>query len=216
MELFFPKFCFGCRKEGFYLCEDCRAVLEVSGFHQRAFFSYLEDLYFPLEYRSPLLKALIRNFKYEPFVRELAEPLSRLIINHFQLMDERPEFSDFTLLPVPLAERREKWRGFNQAEEIARHLASFFNLPLSNDVLFRTKETQPQTKMESEERKTNVAEAFTCADGGKIHGKNFLLVDDVYTTGSTMKEAASTLKRKGARRIIGIVVARAVPGQDAS
>jgi competence protein ComFC len=215
MDIFFPKFCLGCRKEGSYLCEDCRAVLEVSGFHQKTGCPGLYDLYFPLEYKNPLLKVLIRKFKYEPFVKELAEPLSELITGHFQLMDVRPDFSGFALLPVPLAERRKKWRGFNQAEEIARRLACFFNLPLSGDVLFRTRETPPQTKIESEERETNMTGAFACADSEKVSGKNFLLVDDVYTTGSTMKEAAAALKRKGAKRVIGIVVARAVPGQDA-
>ncbi len=216
MEIFFPKFCSGCRREGTYLCDDCRAVLEVSGFHQKALCPGLEDLYFPLEYKNPLLKALIRRLKYEPFIKELAEPLSELITSHFQLMDKTPCFSNFTLIPIPLTERRQRWRGFNQAEEIAGHLASFFELSLSTDTLFRIKETLPQTKMEGEERKANVSGAFACIKGGKVKGKNFLLVDDVYTTGFTMKEAVLALKRKGAKRIIGITAARAVPGQDAS
>lgn len=218
LNLLFPKFCFGCHREGCYLCQDCKSILELSDFHQILKTEELDDLYFSTEYKNPLLKNLIQNFKYQPFIKELSLSLSSLIIEHFQLLDNPPLFyrekSNFILTPVPLEKRRLRWRGFNQAEEIAKKLSEFLEIPLVNDILIKKRETLPQVKLSNEERKENVSKAFYCRNQEKIKGKNILLVDDIYTTGSTMREAAKVLKTSGAKKIIGIVIARAKPGQD--
>jgi len=214
LEIFFPKFCFGCQKEGAYLCPDCKSILEISGFHQRFQTKHLSDLYFATEYKNPLIKNLIQRFKYEPFVKELFIPLSSLIIDHFQLFDNPPLFSNGMLIPVPLEKRKLKWRGFNQSEEIGKEISKFLKIPQINDVLIRKKETLPQVELNEKEREKNILDAFVCENKEKIQGKKILLVDDVYTTGSTMKEAAKTLKEAGAKEIIGIVIARAKPEDD--
>ena len=217
-ELFFPKFCFGCQKEGNYLCPDCRATLEISGFHTINPSQNLKDLYYALNYQSPLIKNLIQKFKYQPFVKELCKPLSLLIIEHFQLLDNPPPFygggQNFILIPVPLEKKKLKWRGFNQAEEIAKELSSFLKIPLISDCLIKTRETIPQVELSPEARKENVKGAFLIKKGDLIKEKKILLVDDVYTTGSTMEEAARVLKEAGAKEIIGIALARAKPGDD--
>ena len=81
LDLFFPKFCLGCQKEGGYLCQDCQATLDISGFHQGFQKENLSDLYFPLEYKIPLIKKIIQYFKYQPFVRELSQNLSSLNVS---------------------------------------------------------------------------------------------------------------------------------------
>jgi len=226
LELFFPRFCLLCQKDynppttssrpdksgqapGNYLCEDCRAILEISSSHQKYSTKSFNDLYFALPYQNPLVKNLIQRFKYEPFIKELSESLSSLIIEHFQLI-EKPltDFFYFILIPIPLKEKRLRWRGFNQAEEIAKKLAKFLNLPIYNDVLIKIKETLPQVELSDEERRENIKGTFFCQNKNKILGKKILLVDDVYTTGSTLEEAARVLKEAGAREVIGIVVAR--------
>ncbi|MCX6761107.1 MAG: phosphoribosyltransferase family protein, partial [Candidatus Nealsonbacteria bacterium] len=151
---------------------------------------------------------LIKKFKYEPFVKELGKSLSSLIIEHFNLIDNKPDFTGFTLVPVPLEERRLKWRGFNQSEEIGKELADFLKINMTSDVLIKTKETLDQVNLDNQERKENIKNAFSCLALEKIKGKKILLVDDVFTTGSTMEEAASVLKEAGAEKIIGIAVAR--------
>ena len=220
--LLFPKFCFGCQKEGSYLCEDCQAILEISGFHQPYRTSHLTDLYFALNYQKPLIKNLIKLFKYEPFVKDLSKTLSSLILSHFrclenspefilehfQLLDNKPNYSDFVLFPVPLERSRLKWRGFNQAEEIAREISSFLKIPLVLDCLVKTKETLPQVELAKETRKENIKGVFSCFCPEKIKGRKILLVDDVFTTGATLEEAAKVLKTAGAKEIIGLVVAR--------
>jgi len=205
-----------CQREGSFLCEDCQAILDISSSHQEFQTENLSDLYYPLEYKNPLIKNLIKRFKYEPFVKELAKDLASLIIAHFQLLDPPPNFGggDYVLVPVPLEKRKLKWRGFNQSEEIGKEISKFLNIPLINDILFKIKETLPQVELSEKEREENIKGVFIIRNRKKISGKKILLVDDVYTTGSTMKECAQLLKKAGAKEVIGIVIARAAPGQD--
>ncbi len=208
LDLLFPKFCLNCQKEGDYLCEDCQATLEISGFHQRYPTSRLTDLYFALNYQKPLIQNIIKLFKYEPFVKDLSKILSSLIIYHFQLLDNKPNFSDYVLIPLPLGKNRLKWRGFNQAEEVGKELSKFLKIPLLNNVLIKIKETLPQVELVGEARKENIKGVFLSNNENLIKNRKILLIDDVYTTGATMEEAAQVLKTAKAKEIIGIVVAR--------
>jgi ComF family protein len=117
-------------------------------------------------------------------------------------------------VPVPLSKKKLRWRGFNQAEEIAKELANFLKIPLISDCLIKTKETKDQVELSEKERKENVKGAFYIKNKEKIAGKNVLLVDDVFTTGATMEEAAKVLNEAGSEKIVGVVVAKASPGQD--
>ena len=214
-DLLFPKFCLSCQKEGNYLCEDCQSILLVSGVHQKNPTQNLKDLYFAIDYQQPLIKNLIKLFKYQPFVKELVIPLTSLIITHFQLIEKSTaDFVNFILVPVPLERKKLKWRGFNQAEEIGKELANFFGIPLITNCLIKIKETLPQVELSDEERRENIKGAFLVKDKELIKNKKILLIDDVYTTGATMEECARVLKKAGAKEVIGIVIARAVPGQD--
>jgi len=214
LDIFFPKFCFGCQKEGTFLCEDCKSLLEISGFHQKYKTENLEDLYFAVGYQNPLIKKLIQKFKYPPLVKELANPLASLIIDHLQLIGKETSFANAVLIPAPLEKKRLKWRGFNQAEEIGKVLAEFFKIPILTNVLFKTKNTKSQVELAKEEREKNIKGAFEVKNQNLIERKRIFLIDDIYTTGSTLKEAAQILKTAGAKEIIGIVIARAKPEED--
>jgi len=209
LDILYPKFCLNCGREGSYLCPDCQSTLEVSSSHTEYQTEEIKDLYFALPYQNQLIKNLIKLFKYQPFVKELSQPLSSLIITHFQLIEKSPaDLAGYILMPVPLEKKKLKWRGFNQAEELAKGLISFLKIPLINDVLIKTRETLPQVELSGREREENIKGAFSCRNKEKISGKKILLVDDIYTTGSTMKEAARVAKAAGAKEIIGIAVAR--------
>jgi ComF family protein len=224
LDILFPKFCLCCNREGDYLCKDCKALFDIfqyryclcripkkileNGKCQKCKFKKLDGLYFPLYYQNLLIKKLIQKFKYEPFIRELAKPLASLVVAHLQLFDNKLNFSDFVLIPIPLSKRRLRWRGFNQAEELAKELSKYLKIPLISNCLIKTRETLPQVELSEKERKENIKEAFYLRDQNKISGKKILLIDDVYTTGSTMEEAARVLKKAGAKEVWGIVVAR--------
>ncbi len=214
LDLIFPKFCYGCQKQGSYLCQDCQSILNVNEYHQPFKTEYLDDLYFSIAYKTSgssyqdrLIHLLIHKFKYYPFVRELSQPLSDLIINHFQLSEKPTPFNnkEFLIVPVPSSQKRKKWRGYNQAEEIANHLSSYLKIKMINNILIKKKETPFQSQLNQKEREENILDSFQSKTKIK---KNILLVDDVYTTGATINECAKTLKKSGAKKVIALTIAR--------
>ena len=109
------------------------------------------------------------------------------------------------LLPVPLFPKRLKKRGFNQALELAR---GFPEKAIDFEVLIRTKNTRPQVELKGKERRENVKGAFAVSRPEEVKGKKILLIDDLYTTGSTVRECAKVLCRAGAARVEVLTVAR--------
>jgi len=128
----------------------------------------------------------------------MAKPLGDILKDCLQ----KEKFQGDVVVPVPLHRSRERVRGFNQAELIAVRTG----LPVLNRVLRRRKNTPSQTGLTRSERKRNLAGAFELR--GDVRGRKMILVDDVYTTGSTMNEIARTLKRGGAERVEVLTVAR--------
>lgn len=224
LNVFFPKFCLGCGQEGTYFCEDCQACLEISeenfclcenpkrlieaGKCRNCQPKKLDSLYFAGAYQNKLIKKLIHQFKYEPFIKELAGPLTDLIITHFLLLKKSEEtWKGKILIPIPLFKRNLKRRGFNQAEEITKNLAKILEIPSSN-CLVKIKETPSQTELSGREREKNIKGTFSVKNKELIKNRKVILVDDIYTTGATMNEAAKILKEAGAKEVEGIVVAR--------
>ena len=113
------------------------------------------------------------------------------------------------VVPVPLSAERLRSRGYNQALEIARHLARATGTRLAPDLCERTRDTPAQMELSLPERIRNVAGAFHCPR--IIEGASIAVVDDIMTTGATLEEIAATLKRAGAARVVNWVVARTLP-----
>lgn len=109
------------------------------------------------------------------------------------------------LAPVPLHPKRLRQRGFNQALLLAQAFPGPF---LQRELLVRVRHTQPQTGLNPKERRQNVKGAFAVPRPELVKGKNILLIDDVFTTGSTVRECAQVLRRAGARRVDVLTVAR--------
>jgi len=125
---------------------------------------------------------------------------------------ERAARVDF-VLPVPLAAARLRARGFNQALEIARHVARAAGARLEPLLAERSRDTASQMELPYAERSKNVRGAFRCERS--LEGAAVALVDDVMTTGATLDELAATLKRAGAARVVNWVVARTPAPADA-
>ena len=109
-------------------------------------------------------------------------------------------------MPMPIADSRLRERGFNQAAEIARHTCAPIGLHLSRGVAQRISAGVSQTALPWGDRAKNVRNAFRCQ--ANLSGKMVAVVDDVITTGATLNELATVLKRAGARKVVGWVVAR--------
>ncbi|HYT83618.1 MAG TPA: phosphoribosyltransferase family protein [Gemmatimonadales bacterium] len=123
------------------------------------------------------------------------------------------------LVPIPLAARRLRQRGYNQSEWLAAALGRRWQLPVRSDLLSRVRETATQTALTPETRLANVAGAFATrnAEVGTRNSSAFrvptsglILVDDVFTTGATLAEAARALEQAGAQRVYGVTFGRAV------
>jgi ComF family protein len=112
------------------------------------------------------------------------------------------------LVPVPLAASRERQRGYNQSECLARALAPLWKAPVWSDVLQRCRATRTQTRLTPEERVRNVHGAFAAAGAG-LRGAHVVLVDDVVTTAATLNACAAVLHEAGARIISYVTFGRA-------
>lgn len=152
-------------------------------------------------------RELVHRFKYDGKVH-LVRPLTLLALE--ALTPFAAASAAHCLMPVPLHRRRLRERGFNQAILLGRPLAKSWQIPLVVDNLKRIRWTEPQINLSAAERETNVRGAFAVADPAAICGKKILLMDDVYTTGSTVTECSRVLRQAGAVGVYVITVARAV------
>lgn len=154
-------------------------------------------------YREPLVR-LISEFKYD-FWPSLADQLSNLFVEraHALFGSWRPDL----VIPVPLHVKRFRWRGFNQSLLLARRLAAHWGAELA-EPLARTRNTIPQASLPTELRLTNVAGAFAVTDEPSVTGRRICLVDDVSTTGSTIRECGRMLREAGAAEVRAYVLSR--------
>ena len=231
LELFFPSFCLGCKREVTYLCQDCKSILEISEYNyclcnknpfrlppenksgkcKRCRDKKLYGLYFALLYNErSLTRKLIHQFKYRPYVKDLAKVLAGILIEHFIIAKNNTAviWQNSVLIPVPLEKNKLKSRGYNQAEELAKELSKILQIPLMTDVLIKIKGTLSQISLSAEKRQKNIKGAFLVKNSEKIKKKKIFLVDDVYTTGATMEECSRVLREAEAKSVWGIAVAR--------
>ena len=168
-------------------------------------------------YENTALRELIHYFKYNGFLAAKI-PIEKLIIKWLEINRSLIPIlllPNSCLIPIPLHRSRLQKRGFNQAEIIAEILSRRLNLPLEKNLLKRTRDTKSQIKMRStRKREENVKGSIQLSPlkgdnlGALPQCQNVILVDDVYTSGATMQEAIRTLRRTGAKEIIGFVVAK--------
>ncbi len=173
-----------------YQCGQCRALRPA-----------YERLLIAWSYEPPL-DAVLRALKFrrlEYLGSLLAAELLPCIGDEFGNID--------TVVPVPLHWLRHLRRGYNQAELIARPLAGLLGLPLTRG-LRRIRGTAPQTQLARGKRRDNLQQVFRVRNPEALRDQRLLLVDDVFTTGATLRSAAATLKQAGARSVDALAVAR--------
>lgn len=224
LEIIFPKKCIGCNQiDKNFLCQNCQQKIQKIDYffcpvckqgsfegYTHSFCQYrtsLKRVIAPFKYQG-LIKEMIRQFKYCG-IRELGEDFSKLIAEFLE--NRKIELSsDYILVAVPLHQDREKERGFNQAEKLAKSLSEKLSLQHNPRLLLRNRDTPSQIKLSKKERQNNVKGAFSINLDftDSVKNKNFILVDDVFTTGATLNECAKVLKRLRAKEVWGMVVAK--------
>ncbi|MDD5032759.1 MAG: ComF family protein [Candidatus Pacebacteria bacterium] len=204
LNIIFPERCFGCGTIGFLFCEKCRQKIngpKISKFGEIEVFS-------AASYQNDGIKNAIKNLKYR-YAKNTAEALANIIIEKIISPEILEIEDDDILVPIPLSPKRTRERGFNQAELIAKILSDKIFIKMRGDILYKTKETESQVEIKNrDERLKNLAGAFVVKDFSAVHEKTIFLIDDVCTTGATLYEASKVLRHAGAKKIIGITVAR--------
>jgi ComF family protein len=211
LEIVFPSKCLVCGKTGAELCLACLSS-SPPALRESA------DWIFPLfDYRHPPIKKSLWCLKYKG-KRRLTKVFAEVIYG--KMMEELSElsllgnFTDPMLIPIPLAPKRYRERGFNQAELICLELMKINSsqngllMQLETNILIKPKDTEHQARIKDRiQRLKNISGSFAIIDAEKIKGRNIILIDDILTTGATLGEAKKVLKHAGARKIVAFTIA---------
>jgi ComF family protein len=217
-DVLFPPRCLGCGRRGFVLCGECRSELPLlagavcsrcasvratrgacRGCRQLS--PQLSSVRAVCAYQGAARKA-VTTLKFRSG-RYLLPLLGELMLAELR---RRPLHADL-LVPVPIAPRRLKDRGYNQTQLLAELIVGATGAKLAPDVLTR-KDRPPQQKLSAAERLSNLDDAVCCVAPGEVQQRRVLLVDDVCTTGATLSACAEVLVEAGAARVSALVFAR--------
>ncbi len=213
-----PQRCVGCTVRGALLCRACEEQIpwlpyglcpscgSIGGHdtprpHCQGPTGPLDEVLVACAFEGPVRRA-VQALKYRG-ARDHAPLLAELLVRAQALNLGGIDL----LVPVPLASRRRRERGFNQSELIARELGRRFGIPVEADAALRVRDTDPQVGKSAAERRVNVRDAFRCSDRSLIDGRHVAIVDDVTTTGATLRACADALVTAGAASVVGLAVA---------
>lgn len=204
----FPRRCVVCKTKDSYLCESCadqiprrgnygdKAIFSVSSYSHPA----VRQLIWLLKYRGATkIAQIFSNWLYEEMLEEL-----------YEAKIYREQNGKILIIPIPLSKKRQRERGFNQAEEIAKNLITIDSklFKLENNNLIRIKNTPTQVSVKNRsDRLNNLKGAFKLINKKALRGRTIILLDDVATTGATLFEAEKILNQAKPRQIIKITVA---------
>ncbi|MCS7091875.1 MAG: hypothetical protein NZM26_00795 [Patescibacteria group bacterium] len=155
-------------------------------------------------YEGAIKKALI-SLKYK-FAYDIAFELAKMVA--IRLLEISFLFPDNSLIvPVPLYKKRENWRGFNQSEILAKELAKLIKYEHKIGLIVKIKDHRAQVRLSRTERLKNTKNIYKVLDQKGIYERNIILIDDVVTTGATLREIGKVLKMNGAKSVWGVAIA---------
>lgn len=182
------------------ICTNCRLTLPKTTYFQikenplkirfygRIAFDFAAS--FLVYSKQSRVQNILKAIKYN-HAPEVANYFGHWMAEELVLNNHKASFD--VIIPVPLHVSRHKYRGYNQAEELAKPIAEKLNLKLDTKSVIRIKSTLSQTKLTGEKRFDNVKEIFFIDNGKEIQGKSILLIDDVITTGATIESLANEI-----------------------
>lgn len=222
LDFIFPKRCLGCGRIGKYFCDSCRKGIRpvqaneaVCPVCERAALDgrthpgcnnrYAPDGLTSVFHYEGIIRKAIAALKYR-FVSDLAHEFVSLIPPSFV---SNPLFTQSVVVPIPLHRSRRMERGFNQAEVLAGKISARLHRPMRTDMLRRVRKTPPQVAMQTREyRLANMKDVFAMNPSAGLMPEVIILVDDVFTTGATMRSATNVLKRGGVKHVWAVTMAR--------
>lgn len=216
LDFFLPRVCISCDNklspEENSICENCFSKIKTADktFLESEFKRKFEEekiindflSLFVFDENSPI-RDLLHGLKYDKKFR-LGIFLGKILAANF---DEKIKTWNIDyIIPVPLHKLKKAERGFNQSYYIAKAFVKKSNIKVKANTIKRRRFTATQTKLNSEERKENMKDAFVIKGKKLIDGKNIILLDDVITTGATISECARVLKQNGANKIYAVSI----------
>lgn len=227
LDFIFPRRCVGCGRLGKYVCEKCDGGIKVitpgeticpvcerpaidGRTHINCRTKWGIDGLTSIFHYDGVVRKLLKLVKYR-FVSDCVREVSDLvtIMSYNSVQEWGRYFDNSRFLSIPLHKKRLNFRGFNQSELFLRQIAPKFCWSLSSQILVRTGYTKPQVeKQTKQERLDNMKGVFTAIPQFGVSGGKYVLFDDVFTTGATMRAAANALKRAGAEWVWGMSIAR--------
>lgn len=224
-DLLFPSFCLSCHRPGTNICLACQKKIKTFNSDICAYCrkkSYF-GLTHPICKRKYGIDGLKSIFQYDGTIKICIKQIKYRLVSQAihelfliipyeqkeQLLLYKKLANEWSLIPVPLHTVRLNKRGFNQAEKLAIYFAQSLNIPINIGIIKRIKNTLPQAQFhDKNDRLENIKNAFSINSPQTIQGKNFIIFDDVFTTGGTIFEIAKLLKKNGAQRVMALSLAR--------
>jgi ComF family protein len=205
LDLLYPPRCGGCDRRGEWFCAGCLESVAPPKAEGHSIMG-VHGLVCAGDFDGPLRQA-VHNLKYENDT-PLASPLAEIVHAALEHSPYWPDLQSLApaIVPVPLHREKERARGYNQSHLLGIELARRTGWPLASN-LKRLKPTRSQVGLDAHERAENVRDAFAWEGDGTYPA--VLLLDDVFTTGSTLGECVAVVRATGARRIYIATVARA-------
>lgn len=208
LEILFPSRCIGCNTKDQELCQNCINKLQTT---DRRTENDITALY---DYQDPLIKKIIWKLKYHNSPRlgkKLGQLLYLELLEEISLLQILSSGSPIYIIPVPISKSRERVRGYNQSEIIAKSFCKeniLGDFEIKNNIIFKKNNTIPQAKLTNKNKRLkNIKGVFDIKNSEQIKGKTIIIIDDVTTTGGTIMEIIKVLKKNGAKKVIGFAVA---------
>ena len=211
LNLIYPQICGMCGKiNKNSLCKKCEIELkkqvenQIINNEEEIQDKYFNELMYIFKYEGQIRKLILdykfneKSYLYLTFVNFLLK--NKKIFENIKNYD--------TIIPVPISKKRKKTRGYNQSLLIARKIAELTNLELMNNCLVKIKNIIEQSKLNKEDRIQNIQGVYELKNKQLIENKNILLIDDIYTTGSTVNECSKILKQGNPKKIGILVLAK--------
>lgn len=207
LNLIYPNTCGFCEKVNREcLCKKCEIQIknyEINSV-RKINKDYFDESMHIFKYEGIIRKKLV-EYKFQEKAY-LYKTFSKIILKNKKIYGNLKKYD--IIIPVPIHKKRKLIRGYNQTELIARQIARNIGLNLENKVLIKQKNVVSQSELNKNDRKENVKDAFIIKNKEKIKNKKILIFDDIYTTGSTLKECSRILKNAGANEIGILTIAK--------
>ena len=210
LNLIFPNVCGFCNRiNKNSLCNNCKTELEkyelnIINDYRQDKTKYFDYVFCALKYENIVRDKIIaykfgeKSYLYKTF--------AKIIINNKKIY-RFIKFYDI-IISVPMYKSKQSVRGYNQSSLLARELSKYTNIRVLNNVLIKIKDTKVQSTLNKTTRLKNIKGAFKVQNNEQIIDKKIILMDDIYTTGSTVNECSKVLKLAGAKEILVITIAK--------